>query len=160
MVKLKKKAREKAAKLQKVILDLLFPLFNKCSERFQLRRKIRIANIWAKRHPKKLLVYYLLFAVCLLATSIIFDFTSTRIKEDSLDLKSLPVMKHRLQSIDNTETMHEKIRTEVSELGQKGIELCHELDSLINLPNKSRSDSLKIISTYTILNNTFNKNEK
>ncbi len=55
---------------------------------------------------------------------------------------------------------NEKIKREVGELAAKGMELYNKLDSMMKLPNKTHEDSLKIISTYNILNNTFNNHQE
>lgn len=157
MFGIKRKGREKAAKFHKAIEEYLRPLVQKGADKIKLHRRIRIANIWARRHPKRLMTYYTIFALALLSITLISDFTSTKQTEDVLGIKSIPSMSHRLKSINNTEIQNERIRMEIAELGKKGQVIYEELDSLMKLPNKTHADSLKILSTYKILNETFNK---
>lgn len=159
MFKIRRKGREKACRLHKAIEDLLSPLLRKFGDKIQIQRKIRIANIWARRHPKALMRYYLTFAIGLLAVTIIIDLTTTNPKSDyTLELKSIPSMSHRLQSLNLTEIQNEKIKMELAELGLKGQKLYNELDSMIKIPYKTHADSIRIIQIYNILNNTFNAN--
>ncbi len=157
MYGIKRKGRENSAQLYKVLQTYISPIVRQFSEKIKLQRKIRIANIWAKRHPKRLMVYYISFAICLLSITLIADFSIKRDSSEDLGLKDIPSMSHRLQSLNNTEIQNERIKQEVGELGAKGMLLYNQLDSMMKLPYKTRQDSLKILSTYDILNNTFNK---
>lgn len=156
MFGIKKNAREKSARFHKAIANFLSPHIQKIAEKIKLNRRIRIANIWAKRHPKTLMTYYIVFAICLIAITLISDLSVTNKTEDVLDIKSIPSMSHRLKSLNNTEIQNEKLRMEIGELGRKGQKLYNELDSMMQIPNKSHEDSLKIYSTYKTLNETFN----
>lgn len=159
MFKLKRKGSDKACRLHKAIENIMSPLLRNCGEKLQLQRRIRIANIWARRHPKALMGYYLTFAIGLLAITITIDLMTSGTKKDhTLDLKSIPSMSHRLQSLNLTEIQNEKIKMELTELGLKGQKLYNELDSLMKIPNKTHADSVRIIQTYNILNDTFNTN--
>lgn len=155
----KRKRKVNTNKINDAIKDCLSPSIQKASEKIKFHRKIRIANIWARKHPKKLMAYYVTFALCLLSVTLIFDFLSKKKTNDGLDLKLMPTINHRLNNIYNTEIQNEKIRMALGELGAKGMELYQELDSLIRIPNKTHEDSVKIYSTYNILNNTFNKQQ-
>lgn len=160
MFGIKRKGREMSAKLHKAIQVNLSPIIQKYSDRFKIQRKIRIANIWARKHPKKFMLNYVAFAVLLLGITLYADFSFSKRDEDAFDLKSIPSFSHRLQSLNNTEIQNERLKIEIAELGSKGMELYNELDSMMKLPNKTHEDSLKIISTYNILNNTFNNHQE
>lgn len=159
MFGLKNKARNKAIRFHAAMKSYLTPVFARLGEKLRLRQRIRLANIMAKRYPKKMMACYLTFAVTLLAITLVMDFFSIRDgSQDTLDLKSIPSMSHRLQSLNNTEIQNERIRQELNRLGLKGMEVYNELDSLIRLPVKTHEDSLKIIQNYNILTKTFNSN--
>ncbi len=160
MFGIKRKGREKSAQLHKALESHLSPIVRKFSERIQLQRKIRIANIWAKRHPKKLMIYYSTFAFCLLGLTLLADFWTTEAPNDSLGMKDIPSMSHRLQSLNRTDMQNERIKQELGELGVKGMALYNQLVSLMKIPNKTPQDSVRIFSTYNILNNTFNKQQE
>lgn len=158
MFRIKKKGREKAQRLHQTLKDQLSPHLTKLGERLRLRARIRWANIWGRNHPKKLMVYYSTFAIALLSGTVLIDFLTPKAKsQDLLGLQSIPKMDHRLQSLNNSEIQTEKIKMELATLGQKGLIIYNELDSLMKLPVKTHEDSVRIITNYNILNDTFNK---
>ena len=157
MFNIKKKGREKARKFHVAIKAQFSPLLARLGEKLRIGARVRWANKWAKRHPKRLMVNYSAFAALLIGFTLLIDgYQISKRNTDTLGLKSIPSMRHRLQSLNNTEIQHERIRQEVYALGQKGMTICNELDSLMKLPNKTHEDSLRIYRNYEILNNTFN----
>lgn len=154
----KKRKREKNSEIfRKAVETHLSPIIKRYGERLKIKRKIRIANIWARKHPKTLMASYLSFAFFLLALTISIDLLSSNTEtKNALDFKSLPSMSHRFQSINNTEIQNEILRMEIGELGRKGQILYSEMDSLMKRPNKTQNDSVRILQLYNILNNTFN----
>lgn len=160
MFGLKKKGREKAQAIHRTIREQLSPHLARLGERLRLRGRIRLVNIWARKHPRKLMFYYSAFAVLLLGITLLSDsFGQSEKQEDPLSLKSIPSMSHRLQSISNMEIQNERIKRETAQFGQMGMRLFNELDSLLKLPTKTHEDSLRIATNYRILNDTFNKND-
>lgn len=159
MFNLKKKSREKAQRFQNALKAQLSPILVKLGEKLKLKARIRWANRWAKRNPKRLMFNYSAFAILLLGFTLLLDgYQTSKRNVDALGLKSIPSMRHRLQSLNTTEIQNERIRQEVNALGQKGMALYNELDSLLKLPVKTQADSLRIIQNYDILNKTFNAN--
>lgn len=157
MFKIKRKGRENALRLHNAIKTQFYPLLSIIGERLRLKGRIRWANIWAKSHPKRLMFNYSAFAVLLLGFTLLFDgYQLSKNNDDTQGLHSIPSMRHRLQSLNNSEIQHEKIRQGITALGQKGMKIYNELDSLMKLPNKTHEDSVRIYRNYEILNNTFN----
>ncbi|MBD5221600.1 MAG: hypothetical protein HDS70_04440 [Bacteroidales bacterium] len=157
MFRIKKEMKEKAQRFQMAMKDHLSPYVARLGEKLRLGSRLRLANAWAKRNPRKLMFNYSAFAVLLLGTTLTIDGLTAKDKEDkTLDLNTIPSMSHRIQSLRITEIQKERIRREVNELGQKGMAMYEELDSLIKLPVKTHSDSVRIINNYNILNKTFN----
>ena len=160
MFNIKKKGRTTSQRFHRAIKESLYPHFIRLGNRLKVRQRIRLANIWARRHPKKLMINYSAFAVLLIGITLLSDFLSTKPEEpDFLGMRSIPSMNHRIRSMNNTEVQNERIRQEVYELGNKGMRMYNELDSLMKLPVKTRDDSVRIIQNYNILNETFNSNE-
>ena len=161
MFGLKNKGREKARRFHDTLKAQISPHIARLGERFRLSARIRLANRWSQKHPKRVMTYYLTFSFCLLAFSIILDFFPHGIKEtETLGLESIPSMSHRLQSLSNTEIQNERIKHEVAQFGQMGMLLYNELDSLLKLPSKTHEDSVRIATNYKILNDTFNKKQR
>ena len=159
MFNFRKKGRQKARMFHESLKAQFSPIIVRLGERSRIRVRIRLANKWAKRHPKKLMIIYSTFTVVLLGFTLLFDgYNSHKKSEDNLGLNSIPSMRHRLQSLNNTEIQQERIRQEVHALSQKGMTIYNELDSLIKLPVKTHDDSIKIVQNYNILNKTFNTN--
>ncbi len=98
MFGIKKKGREKSAKLHTAIQAHLFHIIQKYAERFKIQQKIRIANIWSRKHPKKLMVNYVTFAVLLLGITLMTDFPLCTTNNDTINLASIPSMSPRSQS--------------------------------------------------------------
>ena len=160
MFGIRKKVRGKAQAVHRTIRELLSPLIARLGDRLRLSGRIRLANIWARKHPRTLMFNYSAFAVLLLGITLLSDsFGQSEKQEDPLSLKSIPSMSHRLQSLSNTEIQNERIKREVAQFGQMGMRLYNELDSLLKLPTKTHEDSLRIATNYKILNDTFNKND-
>lgn len=159
MFNFKKKGRQKAERFYDALKTHFSPIVVRLGDRLRLRGRIRLANKWATRHPKKLMFNYSAFAVLLFGFTLLVDgYQSNKKSVDTLGLKSIPSMSHRLQSLNNTEIQHERIRQEVNALGQKGMIIYNELDSLMKLPVKTHTDSIRIVQNYKILNKTFNAN--
>lgn len=155
----KKKGNENPHRIQQKLTAALSPCFKRLGDRLKLRQRLRLANVWAIRHPRKLMFNYSSFAVLLLGMTLLSDlFCTDKQQQDPISLKSIPSMSHRLQSLNDTEIKKERIKQEVHRLGEKGLEVYNELDSLMKLPDKTRKDSLRIIANYDILNKTFNNN--
>lgn len=160
MFNIKKKGRETSQRFHRAIKELLSPHFTRLGDRLKIRQRIRLANIWARRYPKRLMINYSAFAVLLIGITLLSDFRLSKPQDpDALGLKSIPSMRHRLQSMNNTEMQNERIRQEVNKLGNKGMKIYNELDSLMKLPVKTREDSVRIINNYNILNETFNSKD-
>ena len=158
MFNFKKKGRQNARRFHDALMKQFSPILARLGERLRLSVRIRWANQWAKRHPKRLMIYYFTFAVLLLGCTLLIDGFKTNNKADTLGLKSIPSMRHRLQSLNNTEVKNERIRQEIHALGKKGMKIYNELDSLMKLPAKTHEDSIRIVHNYNILNQTFNAN--
>ena len=159
MFNIKKKGRLNARKFHDALMKQFSPILIRVGERLRLSVRIRWANKWAKRHPKRLMISYSAFAILLLGFTLLVDgYQSHKQNANTLGLNSIPSMKHRLQSLNNSEIQQERIRQEVHALGQKGMIIYNELDSLIKLPVKTHDDSIKIVQNYKILNKTFNAN--
>ena len=160
MFNIKKKGRANAQRFHRALKEFLSPHLARLGERLKLRQRIRLANIWARRHPKKLMINYSAFAVLLIGITLLSDSLFSKPEEpDFLGMQSIPSMNHRLRSLNNTEVQNERIRQEVNELGNKGMQIYNELDSLMKLPVKTPDDSVRIIQNYNILNETFNLND-
>lgn len=157
MLGLKKKGREKARLFHDSLKTRLSPHIARFGERLRIAARVRLANRWARKNPKRVMTFYLSFAFCLLAFSILLDFLPRETKEtETLGIETIPSMSHRFQSLNSTEINNERIKREVAQFGQMGMMLYNELDSLLRLTVKTHEDSVRIAKNYKILNDTFN----
>lgn len=136
--------------------DLCRPYYNKVHTYLRMPARIYLANRWCRKHPKGLAVIYGSLSVFLLTMTILPDFIRKPEKKDSLGLDSFSQMNRTFEQIHKKQAIDNIIREQVASLGKEGLVLATELDSLLRLETKTRSDSARIISIYNTLNSTFN----
>lgn len=157
MFGLKKKGRESSNKLHLVIRKLLTPIGKRLKSGLRIESRTRIANRWARAHPKRVMLGYSFFAVTIFTATILSDFVFSQSKttETSLRLDEIPAINHGISYLSISEANNEKLKHELSEMGRKGMVLYQEMDSLSELQTKTHEDSLRISNIYNILTQTF-----
>lgn len=111
--------------------------------RFRMRGRIRLANRWARHHPKRFFVYFLVIMASLITINETIYFLMKKNREEKTSSAILAVLpmfdgRHRIDA------NREGLKIQFSQLIEEGNQLLIRLDSLYNKPVKTASDSLEI----------------
>lgn len=151
-----------------LVRSWLQPKLGAIGIKYRLAGRIRLANIWARKHPKRTFAYVtgslLLVLVANIAVDSLFanpnepnepnelnelnELSAQSGKTNSNELSAIaPVdpMLEGFRTIQANKTVH---RSTLMDLTAKGQLLHEELDSLIALPHKTHADSMHIIQSY------------
>lgn len=129
----------------------LRPKIGDIGTRFRIGARIRIANRWASRHPKRTFGYVVGALLTVLVCDIAVAGMRTEMKEADMNLiANVEPVFCGFRAIQANKDAH---RRAVLEMTYKGQVLKHELDSMIAIPCKSHSDSVGIVRRYGQLEN-------
>lgn len=112
--------------------------------------KYRLANIWARKHPRRTFAYVTGSLVFLLVSTVAIDSMtlSDKREPDVSSIAQLEPVFAGFRTIQANKSIH---RSTLTELTQEGQQLREELDSLIAIPRKSHQDSIHIVQSYNRL---------
>lgn len=151
-MKIRKKLRESRLRTRLQIRAWLQPKLGKAGERLRLVGRIRLANIWARKHPKRTFACVTgvlsLLLVCSLVTG--NDRPDNVDEQDISAIASMEPLFQGFRTIQSNKGLH---RATIQELADSGRAIRQELDSLIAMPKKSHGDSLQIVRQYRRLEN-------
>lgn len=130
--------------------DQLQPMLGSIGYRYRLAGRIRLANVWARKHPKRTFGYVTGSLLFLLAVNIALDnrvvpHSEVTFSERTSSISLVDPMFEGFRTIQANKTAH---RNSLMELTVNGQALHEELDSLIALPHKTHMDSIHIIRNY------------
>ncbi len=165
MKSFRKTLRESRLRTHQLVRSWLQPKLGAIGIKYRLAGRIRLANIWARKHPKRTFAYVtgslLLVLVANIAVDSLFansnelnepnelnELSAHSGKTNSNELSAIaPVdpMLEGFRTIQANKTVH---RSTLMDLTAKGQLLHEELDSLIALPHKTHTDSVHIIQSY------------
>lgn len=153
MKSFRKTLRESRLRTHQLVRSWLQPKLGAIGIKYRLAGRIRLANIWAKKHPRRTFAYVTGSLLFVLVANIAVDgllANSNELNEPN-ELNELsaiaPVdpMLEGFRTIQANKTVH---RSTLMNLTAKGQLLHEELDSLIALPHKIHADSVHIIQSY------------
>ena len=151
-MKIRKKLRESRLRTHLQIRAWLQPKLGKAGERLRLVGRIRLANIWARKHPKRTFACVTgvlsLLLVCSLVTG--NDRPDNVDEQDISAIASMEPLFQGFRTIQSNKGLH---RATIQELADSGRAIRQELDSLIAMPKKSHGDSRRIVRQYRRLEN-------
>lgn len=160
MFGIKKKGRATTQKLHSFLKDLLSPVAFRIANKLRMQGRMRLANRWARKHPKYFISGYCILAVTILSGTLLWDFMIRDRSEDKESIMSSIVpINHRLKYLEIYEANQQMLKNEIAELGRRGMVLYNEMDSLMRIENKTREDSTRIACIYTNLNSIFNNKQ-
>lgn len=151
-MRIRKKLRESRLRTHLQIRAWLQPKLGKAGERLRLVGRIRLANIWARKHPKRTFACVTGTLSLLLVCSLVMNNS----KPDNVDeqgisaIASMEPLFQGFRTIQSNKGLH---RATMLELADSGRAIRRELDSLIAMPKKSHGDSLRIVRQYRRLEN-------
>lgn len=151
-MRIRKKLRESRLRTHLQIRAWLQPKLGKAGERLRLVGRIRLANIWARKHPKRTFACVTgvlsLLLVCSLVTG--NDRPDNVDEQDISAIASMEPLFQGFRTIQSNKGLH---RVTMLELADSGRAIRQELDSLIAIRRKSHGDSLRIVRQYRRLEN-------
>lgn len=153
-----KKKKERPMWIAKAYMAFVVPFVQKLNNLLRFSGRIRLANQWARHHPKRLMSLYAVIAVILLVVNLIPNGNHKQQSFDDLGFSSLQNVGLTFDRLKDYEIRQEQIRSEIGKLGQSSLNIVNEIDSLMALQDKSRSDSIRIFDLYSILDKNLNNN--
>lgn len=154
MKSIKKTIKDNRIKTHQAVCGWLKPRVNAVGTRWRIAARIRLANSWATKNPKKTFGY----VVGSLLTVLLVDvaFTGAKAEMNNPDLAKIANVEPIFNGFRTIQANKVTHRNTVMELANRGKVIRHELDSLISIPVKSHADSIGIIKRYNSLENIVN----
>lgn len=151
MKSLKKTLREGRLRTHEKVRSWLQPKLADMGTRYRLPTRVRLANRRASKHPKRTFVMAVGTLLVLLVGTAAIDSGRTETQMPCMDMIAdmTPVFTgfHTIQA-GKSSHLHT-----LQELTLAGQEIRQELDSMIAIPCKTRTDSMHIIQNYRKLEN-------
>ena len=153
MKSFRKTLRDSRLQTHQLVRSWLQPKLGAIGIKYRLPGRIRLANIWARKHPRRTFAYVTGSLLLVLVANIAVDglFAKSNELNEPNELNELSViapvdpMLEGFRAIQANKTVH---RGTLMDLTAKGQLLHEELDSLIALPHKTHADSIHIIQSY------------
>ena len=148
---LKRTIRDSRLKTHNVIHTWLKPKMGAIGSRYRLAARIRMANRWAARHPKRTFAYVVGSLLMILLGEMMFAGMRAEMKEPNVNMiANVEPIFNGFRTIQANKETHRKTFLDMTTKGQS---IRHELDSMIANPAKSHEDSFGIIRRYNQLEN-------
>ncbi len=159
MTSIKKKLRNSRLQTHQAFADWMRPKMAAIGIRWRLAARIRLANTWATKHPKRVFAYVTGTLFLLLIGSVLSGGRETA----EPDVGTIAGMGPMFNGFHTIQANKERHRTTLMELVTDGQSIREELDSLIAVPHKTHGDSIRIIKRYKQLEQivkSLNNNEE
>lgn len=146
MKSIKKAIQDSKQKTWNFFQSHLQPKLGAIGTRYRLAARIRLANAWAMKHPKRTFACVVGSLFFLLAGDILINGSMAETKEpDVTVIGNIEPVFQGFHAIQSNKNVH---RQTLLELAGQGQAIREELDSLIAKPRKSHADSIHIIRQY------------
>ena len=152
-MRIRKKLRESRLRTHLQIRTWLQPKLGKAGERLRLAGRIRLANIWARKHPKRTFACVTGTLSLLLVCSLVMNNSKPDGTDNAHGIGVIANMEPLFQGFRTIQSNKGLHRATIQELADSGRVIRRELDSLIAMPKKSHGDSLRIVRQYRRLEN-------
>ena len=138
MKSFRKTLQESRLKTHHLIRSWLQPKLGAVGTKYRLAGRIRLANIWARKHPRRTFAYVTGSLVFLLASTVLIDGIGQQNNRepDVSSIAQLEPIFAGFRTIQANKSVH---RTTLTELTHEGQLLREELDSLIAIPRNPTS---------------------
>ena len=151
MKSLKKTIREGRLRTHDRMRAWLQPKFEAIGKRYRLAARVRLANSWAAKHPKRTFAMVVGSLLFILAGTVAID--SKRTETQMPDMGMIADMTPVFSGFRTIQAGKDAHLQSLQELTLTGQEIRQELDSMIAIPRKSHADSVNIIRNYRRLEN-------
>lgn len=149
MKSIKKTIKDNRIKTHQAVCGCLKPKMNAVGTRWRIAARIRLANSWATRHPKKTFGYVV--GTLLMVLLVDVAFTGVRAEMNNPDLARIANVEPIFNGFRTIQANKDTHLKTVMELAVRGKVIRQELDSMIRIPVKSHADSIGIIKRYNSL---------
>lgn len=151
MKSLSRTIRGSRLRTHNVIRTWLKPKMGAIGTRYRLAARIRMANSWATKHPKRTFLYVVGTLLTVLLSDMMVVGTRAEMKEQNVNMiANVEPIFNGFRTIQANKEAHRKTILDMTINGQT---IRHELDSMIAIPTKSHEDSIGIIRRYNQLEN-------
>ncbi len=147
MKSLRKTLCEHRLKTHDLLRAWLQPRLGAVGTKYRLAARIRMANAWARRHPRRTFACVTGSLLLLLAG----DIAMASMRQDGTGEAGMTAIADTTPLFDGFRTIQankDMHRSTLLELTAKGQSIREELDSMIALPHKSHADSVRIVRRY------------
>lgn len=151
MKSISKSLHENRLKTHQQIRSWLQPKLGRVGTKYRLAARIRKANAWATKHPKRTFACVVGTLLLALVGNIAFSGMNTERRESQVDV--IANMEPLFTGFRTIQANKDRQRQTLLELTAQGETLRQELDSLIAIPHKTHGDSIRIIQSYRQLEN-------
>ena len=141
--------RDSRLRTNDAVTGWLKPRMGAIGTRCRLAARIRMANRWAVRHPKRTFGYVIGTLLFILLGDVAI--TGARLESNEPDISTIAQVEPIFRGFRNIQAGKETQRRQLVDMTDKGRRLHRQLDSLIAIPRKSHSDSIEIIRRYRSL---------
>lgn len=151
MKSLSRTIRDSRLRTHNVIRASLKPKMGAIGTRYRLAARIRVANRWAARHPKRTFLYVVGSLLMILLGDMMVVGIRAEMKEPNVNMiANVEPIFNGFRTIQANKETHRKT---ILDMTTKGQAIRHDLDSMIAIPTKSHEDSIGIIRRYNQLEN-------
>lgn len=151
MKSLSRTIRDSRLKTHNVIRVWLKPKMGAIGTRYRLAARIRMANAWATKHPKRTFLCVVGSLLFILVGDMMVAGMRAEMKEPNVNMiANVEPIFNGFRTIQANKEAHRKT---ILDMTTKGQTIRHELDSMIAIPAKSHEDSIGIIRRYNQLEN-------
>lgn len=157
---LKDKGRAASSKLHMIFRQWIEPHIGNIRKRTRYGGRMRLFKRWGNKHPKKVVTFYMVFVVAILgfnSLGLIFASNSKNAgkgneSEAPINLNRIADAGSMFNGMAQINSNLEAIQAMNTKYAETNIRLATKLDSLINLKEWSREDSLEICKLTKQLN--------
>lgn len=149
MKSINKTIKDNRIKTHQAVCGWLKPRMNAVGTRWRIAARIRLANSWATKNPKKTFGYVVGSLLMVLLVDVAF--TGARAEMNNPDLAKIANVEPIFNGFRTIQANKDAHRKTVMELAVRGKVIRQELDSMIRIPVKSHADSIGIIKRYNSL---------
>lgn len=151
MKSINKTIKDNRIKTHQAVCGWLKPRVNAVGTRWRIAARIRLANSWATKNPKKTFGYVVGSLLMVLLVDVAF--TGARAEMNNPELARIANVEPIFNGLRTIQANKEAHRKTILELTSQGQSIRQELDSMIRIPVKSHADSIGIIKRYNSLEN-------
>lgn len=146
MKSIKKTVRNGRLSVHQAVSGWLKPRMNAVGTRWRIAARIRLANSWATKNPKKTFGYVV--GTLLMVLLVDVAFTGARAEMNNPDLAKIANVEPIFNGFRTIQANKDAHRKTIMELAAQGQTIRQEIDSLIRIPVKTHSDSISIMKKY------------